>query len=279
MRVSAPFLVLAALAVPAVPAAQEAGSAEVEARSTEATKDEQEGSDDDKKHAHPDLRGNWAQRVVTTAVSEVPIVGKVVTRTISVQRVEITQKGRDLEMTTEVCDIRVNSSVDVVETHIPDRFVAAMGTVKRPAKLVERDGVFELVVPKKLELIGVELREPTSEYLPTDPDDPRVIDQDKDGHPGVTVKVSGLIDGSLYIVHRGWDRLVGTFDGSDRIAGPVKWDLEQKVLDSTSVFLGDPPKSKAHPNPNKSHFGMRRVADKSDCKSIMSQRATLFADK
>jgi hypothetical protein len=223
----------------------------------------------------PDVSGTWAQMVVTTAVSDVPIVGEVTTRTVSLQKVGIAQTGATLELTTQVCDIDVASSVDVIETHIPDRFVAAMGVVKRRAKLVRRDGEIYMLAPRKTETLGVQLRDSENEYLPTKKDDPRVFDQDKDGHPGVTVRVSGLIDGSLYLVHRGWDRLWGKLEPNDRIQGGVKWGLEQVVLDSTSIFLGDPPASRAHKAASKSFFRMKRLSDGADCTEILKIQATL----
>jgi hypothetical protein len=223
----------------------------------------------------PDISGAWAQRVVTTAISDVPIVGEVTTQTISLQKVNVAQKGAKLELTTQVCAIDVNSSVDVIETHIPDRFVAAMGVGKREAKLIERDGDVFVLVPRKTETLGVRLRDPKNEYLPTKTDDPRVYDQDKDGHPGVTVRVSGLIDGSLYLVHRGWDRLWGKIKTKDRIVGSVKWDLEQVVLDSTSVFLGDPPNSRADPTASRNFFRMKRLSKGADCADILKIKARL----
>ncbi|QDG53299.1 hypothetical protein FIV42_21900 [Persicimonas caeni] len=262
-------MVLCLLMVPVTAAAQESTS-------VAAAKTEAEASADDTANQPPNLGGTWAQQVVTTAVSEVPIVGEVVTRTISLQKVDISQTGEKLEMQTEVCAIKVHSSVDVVETHIPKRFVAAMGVVKRPARLVEKDGAYHLHVPRKFEVLGVRLRAPNSENLPTEADDPRVFDQDGDGHPGMTVRVSGLIDGSLYIIHRGWDRLRGKLSGLDHIEGAVQWNLEQVVVDSTSIFLGDPPESRAHPDSKKNHFEMRRVTNGTDCQTIVKRRARLF---
>lgn len=266
------------LFLPSAAAAQESTSAATTAETDveQVSAEISEPSESAETSSTPNLDGTWAQQVVTTAVSKVPIVGKVVTRTVSVQKVDISQKGDKIEMQTRVCAIKVHSSVDVVETHIPDRFVAAMGVVKRPAKLVEKDGAYHLHVPKKTEVLGMRLRSPSSENLPTETDDPRVFDQDGDGHPGVTVKVSGIIDGSLYIVHRGWDRLRGKLSGTNSIDGDVTWSLEQKVVDSTSIFLGDPPESRAHKSKKKNHFKMRRVKNGTDCDTIVKRRARLF---
>ena len=40
----------------------------------------------------------------------------------------------------------------------------------------------------------------TATPLPGEADDPRVVDADSDGNPGVTVQVRGLIDGEVYMV-------------------------------------------------------------------------------
>lgn len=267
------WMMISLLLVPTATMAQETASAAAEDQAEQVPAQASEPSDSPNA---PNLGGTWAQQIVTTAVSKVPIVGEVVTRTVSVQKVDISQSGKRLELQTEVCAIKVHSSVDVVETHIPDRFVAAMGVVKRPARLLEKNGAYHLHVPKKTEILGMRLRAPSSENLPTEADDPRVYDQDGDGHPGMTVKVSGIIDGSLYIVHRGWDQLRGKLSGKNAIEGGVKWNLEQKVVDSTSIFLGNPPNSRAHRNPKKNHFKMRRVKSGTDCKTILKRRARLF---
>ncbi len=220
----------------------------------------------------PDLRGTWAQKVVTTAISKVPIVGKVTTRTVAVQRVRIEGTAPNLRMRTEVCDIGVNSSIDSVKTTIPRRFMKAMGVTVRPARLVAVDGGYALDVPRHVQVLGAELREPTSEYLPKKADDPRVVDQDKDGHPGVTIRVSGLVDGSIYVVHRGSDRMRGQVLDADRVAGTVKWSQQQVVLDSTSMFLGNPPASRPDPSPKKNYFEMKRVPDGSGCGAVLNTR-------
>lgn len=224
----------------------------------------------------PDVSGLWAQKVVTTTLSDVPIVGEVTSRTVSLQLVDVRQDGADLELNSRTCSIDVNSSVSVIRTEIPDRFIAAIGKVQRPASLVERDGSFELVVPERVEVLGANLRQPKDEYLPSDTDDPRVFDHDKDGHPGVTVRVRGMIDGELYLVHRGLDRLVGSLDGDD-IQGRVRWRQEQSVIDSTSIFLGDPPDSKAHPDADKNSFYMKRVDPATNCKAVIAGQSKIFS--
>lgn len=218
----------------------------------------------------PDLEGPWVQQVVTTAVSDVPVIGEVTTRTTTAQRVEVEQTGDDLQLTTRVCDIDVDSSMSQVETKIPKPFVEALGESTRSASLVERDDGYRLVTSKNHEILGAELRAPESEHLPDEPDDPRVVDADDDGHPGVTVRVEGMIDGELYLVHRGWDAFRGELDGNDTIAGPVEWGQEQVVLDSSSVFLGDAPDSKPHPEASEHRMRMKKLDDARSCDQLSS---------
>ena len=226
-----------------------------------------------------DLAGTWVQKVVTTAVSDVPIIGEVTSRTVALQRVQLTHQDDQLAMQIEACDVRVNSSVDAIKTHIPDRFVHALSGVSRPARLEHEAGGSRFVVPRHVFILGMHLREPSSEYLPTEANDPRVFDQDRDGYPGVTVRVSGLIDGKLFLVHRGWDRREGRIVDRDRIRGRVEWRKEQIVLDSTSIFLGQPPDTHPHPDAAQSFFRMHRVDDTWTCEKLVAKQQTVFADK
>lgn len=223
----------------------------------------------------PDFRGVWAQKLVTTAVSSVPLVGEVVSRTITYQRVQIDQQGDQLEVTAQPCDVKLVSNQSSIQTHIPRRFVESMEAQPRKAFVRHRKNGFYLLAPRRTHVLGAEMKDPDA-ALPKDASDPRVVDQDKDGHPGMTVRVSGLIDGRLYLIQRSWDRLWGRLIDGDKIAGRVKWHSDQVVLDSTSRWLGDPPESKPHPDPKQSYFRMIRVDDAATCSDIVARKKQLF---
>jgi len=54
-------------------------------------------------------------------------------------------------------------------------------------------GQLELTLPNAIEVPGANLVDPACDALPTDPNDPRVVDSDNDGYPGISVGLSGLI--------------------------------------------------------------------------------------
>jgi hypothetical protein len=119
-------------------------------------------------------------------------------------------------------------------------------------------------------VVGAKLRR-SNDPLPSDPDDPRVFDQDGDGNPGVTIRVEGIVSGDMYIVQRSWTRLEGALLGDGSFGGRLFFGNAQVVLDSTSPFLGDPPSSR--PLPNLSWFRIARLPEDADCAKARERAA------
>ena len=225
----------------------------------------------------PDLNGIWAQKIVNTSLSKIPIVGRVTTVTTSYLRVEIDQDGEELRLDSEVCHLEIDSSQDSVRTIVPPRFVRAMEEQSRRARLVETsDGDAKFVAPSKTTTLGVRLRSPSYENLPSEPDDPRIVDQDGDGDPGVTLQLRGLVSADLYVAQRGSDALRGEVRGNSIIDGLVSWSSDQKVLGSTSIFVKSQPESRPHPDEDRSYFRTTRIDASASCSDIVSNRDRLF---
>ncbi len=87
--------------------------------------------------------------------------------------------------------------------------------------------------------------------LSTDPNDPNLIDPDKDGHPGVTVEISiaGLIKGEIYITRREIyeNYLTLNLDGS--LTGYVIDNSEQFIIDASLKILKQESNNIQHPDP------------------------------
>lgn len=223
------------------------------------------------------LRGKWAQKVVNSSISKVPVVGKVTTDSIGYLLLNIDQEADELSITSEVCDVRIDSSVKKVRTVVPETFVEAIEKETRRARIDRDNGEISFYAPKKYSTVGVRLRNTQYETLPEKPKDPRVLDPDSDGHPGVTLRIEGLINGELYVIQRAWDVMRGTLRKSKYIDGLVEWGNEQVLLDSSSVFLGDQPPTKPHPNQRRSYFRTTRVSSQTTCGDIMRSRSKLFS--
>lgn len=74
---------------------------------------------------------------------------------------------------------------------LPDETVQQMSAQTVPGSLLsgEDDGDLELNTGRFISTLGVELDDPQQDQLPEEPYDPKVIDEDGDGLPGVSVKV------------------------------------------------------------------------------------------
>lgn len=207
-----------------------------------------------------DLSGVWKKTVAASALTDTVVGGEEESTTRSVLRVEIEQQGQDVALVSQICSIDIVSESDFAETVIPDAFLDSLLPTERTGTFV--DGVLDL--PWAFEVRGVEFadgEDPETEPLPSDPDDPRVIDQDGDGNPGLSVFVdAGLVSGDIYVVQRGSDRMVGQMVSDDTLEGPLEWSDEQEILGaSDDTLLLAEPTSRPNPDESASYFEMERV--------------------
>lgn len=224
----------------------------------------------------PDLRGRWFQEQVTTALAKVPVYGEVSTKTRAWLIVDVEQDGFALKTTSRICDIEIQSGFSRVRTEIPRAYLNAMDARPRPARLERHGQVWRLIQPARLEIMGARLEDPRKDPLPESADDPRVFDQDRDGSPGVTVRVRGLISGEIFLVQRAWNLLRGTLKGQDQIDGLVQWHTEQVVLGATHRLLRTSHESRPDPDPLLHYFRMSRTAPSHGCDVLEAQKGSLF---
>ena len=153
--------------------------------------------------AELDLSGTWVHRQDTTTVSRIATIGRVRSTTTSFVLYELRQTEGELRGHGRVCDIRIDSGSPMVETYLPDAFLEAVEAPQLRAS-VERDaGTVRVEQARTWSVLGASLDAPSDDALPSDADDPRVRDDDHDGHPGVTVRIGGLID-EVYLVQHEW---------------------------------------------------------------------------
>ena len=188
-----------------------------------------------------DLGGTFAQ--VSYSVMEIgglffldPDPQCLVAPTLSLVRQ--TQDGGVVSLETEVCDIQI-PTVNLVwplgasRTWVDPSFVAAInGRAGAPlVATLARDGALT-PDPASLNVrgtLGVELGD--DEALPTDGADPRVVDHDGDGHPGVTIHNDK--QGDQYTASRQWTtEFLATAGSSDAVDGT------QDGVNESAVFNG-----------------------------------------
>ncbi|MBN1945789.1 MAG: hypothetical protein JW797_08930 [Bradymonadales bacterium] len=224
-----------------------------------------------------DLSGTWALREVSSTLSRVPIIGDLETTTTSILQVEIRQNQNRLSMVTQTCSLEAVNDSDTSRLLFPPAFMAAMVASERQAIVEPTESGYRFRQVRHSRLLGANLDDPVNDPLPTDKRDPRVTDNDGDGHPGVTVRIEGLVDGDVYLVQRNWNELCGDVTSPDRVEGYLWWGSRQSILDASNFLLKRSAESIPNPDWERNRFLMCRVQPGLSCEEIVSDPAALFA--
>jgi hypothetical protein len=179
------------------------------------------------------------------------------------------------------CFTVIEESSSLATTEIPAAFMASLRPQPRAAALQEDNGETRFAQPSYLEVRGAVLENPEADALPVDPADPRVIDQDEDGFPGMTVNVSifGFVEAQIYVVQRVQYELNGVVLSADRIEGLIQWTDEQNVLAATSPLLLAGAESIQDPDPTKHIFVMVRAGEDWTCEWLSEHWREVFGLK
>ena len=225
-----------------------------------------------------DLSGTWAEMEVCSQLETLPLVGRVTSTSTSVLRVTIEQSGSSLLMREVYCSSTIGTGSVLAKTFIPDAFLISLGEMLRPASLDASGSTIEFVQPWYTQVRGARLSDPENEPLPTSPDDPRVFDQDGDGKPGLTVRVSimGLISGEVYVVQRVRYRMTGTVVSPDRVEGLIEWTNEQITIAASNPLFAADTRPEPNPAPEKSYFVLQRIDPPAGCEEIVEQLENLL---
>jgi len=237
-----------------------------------------------------DLSGVWAMIQIASEIMQIPIVGERTRTTATYLRLTIDQSGATLAILETHCATNIDDGTMMVNTTIPDAFLRSLSVTERVARLElasdasqstdDRSSNPRIVFPWATQVLGARLRDPENEALPTDVADPRVFDQDSDGHAGMTVRVEimGLIRGEVYVVQRNRNRLVGTVVSPGFIKGTIEWETEQVVLGASSSFLESAGQGIPDPDPERNFFLAKRIDPILDCIDIQQMDLLLLGD-
>lgn len=231
-----------------------------------------EGGDD----IELNLTGTWAQRQVTTSLASAPFVGDIHTTTTTLFRVEMVQTGASVSTLVRVCDIQTESTGSVQST-VSNSYIEAIDISERQTWVRQHGDDIRFFQEPSFRVLGATLENPAVDPLPDSPDDARIIDQDSDGHPGVTITVAGPIDGAIYIVQRVSNVLCGDVIDGETMVGTVSWEIEQFTIGASNFLLDRQNDSVPNPDPVLNTFEARRIDDSMSCADIVEQQEILFA--
>ena len=216
--------------------------------------------------------GRWLVLQVTTAATRVPVLGSIETITRSVALHELRQEGDRLFGPGILCDLQSDMKPRLVETVYPPALIQSLPQPRLDGRLISSDGKLVFHQPKETIVIGANLEDLEGEPLPTDPDDDRVVDQDADGKPGITVQVRGFVSGDVFVTQRNSAEFRVERSESG-FAGRLRFNTEQNILGATSDRLKTP--TPAVPVPSKSYVQMIQLAEDATCRQALHVASTL----
>ena len=221
----------------------------------------------------------WALKTVTSVLQTNPSPfgnDEKEIRTTAYLRAEVSRSGDEFEWEEVLCHMEtspVRYGLVNTETHYPDAFLNNFPIFERSGTLGDsgafRAGPFATVV-------GAELDNPLSDPLPESPGEAGEVDGDMDGHPGVTVEVSGTVSGQVYVVQRNVITMRGQTRSEDRIEGLWHSEGTQIVLDASSGLLRSRVESRRNPEDAASYFVLRRLEQGTSCDQIVARADDLF---
>lgn len=181
-------------------------------------------------------------------------------------------------VTTQTFCFSEHRSDQPISVEMPDAATQAIVPEPVAVDLSVEDGRARLFRPATPTGVGVRLENPAEDPLPTDPADPRIADDDGDGKPGVTarVTVSPELSGEIYLARReifAYD-LTEQDDGS--LTGSVQDDSEQLVVGASNPAFLTQAQWTQHPDPSKSPIILRPVGRDWDCERLRAERDALF---
>lgn len=166
-----------------------------------------------------------------------------------------------------------------IETSISDAATQAIKPVSTPVVVSGEPGAWRVERPGTPTPVGIRLDDPANEPLPTDPDDPRIVDDDGDGNPGitVTVRIGEGLEGELYIARREIFAYDMVQDGADSMRGTVTDSSEQLVIGASLDLLETTDAQwEQFPDLARSPILLERVSGEWDCDRLKAERDELF---
>jgi len=219
-----------------------------------------------------DLVGRWAHYDNVAYEDEM-----MKTLIISYGFTDFTVEDGQLVESEEFCFAEQRSD-QPIQTSISDAGTQALKPVSTPVEVSGSPGAWAVQRPATPTPVGIRLEDPANDVLPSDPDDPRIVDDDGDGKPGITVVVRfGDFEGELYIARReifAYDLLQ---DGPDSMSGTVTDSSEQLVIGASDPILETTDAQwEQVPDLTHSPILLERVDEDWDCDRLKAEADELF---
>ncbi len=221
--------------------------------------------------------GPYASRQRFTSLVELPIGGSSEAVTESLVLHEVWRDGDAVRVSNRTCAVSQAEQAGVKPVFGP-AFIEALPVTEVGVTVSGPEvGPWDVVFEPDLIVMGAALSDPEVDALPSEAGDPRVVDADEDGKPGLTVKLTGLISGEVWVTQRNRGGMSGVVTAAGRMEGLLLGSSEQTTLGAEPAALASFSMSAdKHPDPDKSAFVWVPVGAGTDCAALKAQAQTLF---
>lgn len=190
----------------------------------------------------------------------------------------IQNSGGGIEINLKLCSIRLKNFKeddsefeDLAYIIVPDSYSDSIPILINNVESVPEMQIgSEFVSDILLDVRGAKLPDPWNTPLPDYENLNYVYDQDRDGNPGMTVFVSGVLTGEVYNVQRWWVRYNAKVKDKDRMEGLIDFSSEEAIVGSNNKMFLTKIKVVPHPQSDRSYFRAIRLANDSDCDTVLS---------
>ncbi len=240
--------------------------------------------DDDKGLAAPltlsefmtKVEGLYAHFDIVAYVETIP-TGEFRTLIISYGFTDLKIEDDELIATESFCHSEHRANQPFTTT-TPDEFTQAIIPESMPVEINWIENEWVIWRSETPTLLGIELDpgEALPEW-PIDTDDPRLVDDDGDGKPGVTVYINIYgTDAELYIARREIFAYDLRLQPDGRLTGQVKDRSEQLVIGASLEMLYSDQDPAQYEDLSKSPIELVPLEGEYDCERLMSEADELF---
>jgi hypothetical protein len=228
------------------------------------------------------LAGTFALKTINQTLVNIPVLGdraggganfRLVTRTYD-------EAAGVYQQQSTLCD-GFNFEVAGVTSTIPrETYRAVPASTAEIISVNHDEGTYESTGHLQLWALR-DLPEPATTALPANADEAaqsphvdRIYDMDGDNRAGITIVVSGAVQGELYVVQRKTVTLRGVILGADTAVGLATNTNEVVTLGNNNALLDRQREGSAapHPNPRRSYFHEVRLEDGATCDDLDAAR-------
>lgn len=222
------------------------------------------------------VEGRYAHFDIVAYVDNIP-TGEFRTLIISYGFTDLEIIEGELIATESFCHSEHRANQPFITT-TPDEFTQAIIPESTPVDINRVGDEWVIWRPETPTLLGIE--QDSNEPLPVWPinlDDPRIVDDDHDGKPGVTVYINIYsTDAELYIARREIFAYCLRLQEDGRLTGQVKDRSEQLVIDASLDILNSPSSPAQYEDLSKSPIVLVPIEGEYDCERLMNEADALL---